>query len=913
MPGAFDGGGAFLADSNTIRIHVNHETTNAKISEVDVNKEALKSAIYNMMDGGTTGGVPFVQNARRAYSSIVPPVGSSHRFCRFCSSQAYEPNTFGPNRGFVDYVYITGEECFTTTGRLVALDSSTRTLYILSGITGSAPGGGTGGMPLDSWENAALIDTGETAHVALLLSPDGGTKRMKLYIGIKGKDANGNASNSFLARNGLAYGYWYHLKASLPESVGGTVVDGSFGVSTTGALEAVKLEDIDTSPSDPTRVVLGVQRSGVFVFQFTLDFSLGNFDAESSSFTLTKVAGSISSNLNSPDNVDWTHPTTLGSTTYPEGIVFVNEDNASGEIWSMRPDGSDKIRIGSTTVGSEGTGLFDLSELVDFAPGSILVTSSQGSPSSMTVLINPDAVALEPQTHPHQVPLRTTFDAEDTQIWQVNPNTNYGSLRRITVDLEDGGGFAMGLIKFPGLSIPAGSSLVSASLAIHCRNDSPGTVSAYRMLLAWNVDHVTWNTFDNGVAIDGVQASSTPSFRFVEPPGSGWVTANVTSDVSLWLSGAPNQGWVLRNNLNDGWDFDSAETASGPVLTVFYTPPPLGSSLTFHAVDSQIWQVRPNLNFGSLEDITVDKNDGGGEAMALLQFPGLDDEIPVGAFLVSATLEIHCNNYSPGTVSAYRMFVAWIDSNVKWNTFGGNGIANDGIEASAVASFSFVEPPGSGVVTADVTSDVRLWLSGTPNHGWVLINNVNDGWDFDSAETGNGPRLLVEWEDPSWEVIDGPEDFETDWGIWKTNHGPDVHRVYSRFSPSGWYSMRLRDSTASSRMTTDPLAVGLYSHIQISFDFFPWSMEDGEDFFLESSMDGTNWVSQAHYISGTGGGLEGDGVFYFRNRIVHSENVVVFAIHGPTLFLQFRCDASANNDRVYIDNVEIQGKRITSP
>ena len=418
MPNLFDGGGAFLVDSNTIRIQVNHETTDAKISEVDVDKSSLKAAIQTMITNGSTGGVSFVKNARLAYESTNLASGSSRIFCRFCSSQAYAPHTFGTNRGFVDQLYITGEEC--ARGRLMVLNSSDRTLYQLSGLVGSSSttsNAGIGGMPYDPWENAALVDTGETSHVALLLSPDGGSQIMKLYIGHKGRESDGSNSNSFLARNGLANGSWYYLKGTFPNTVG-PAVTGSFDTSSNGALKAVKIEDVDTSPSDPTRVVLGVQKSGVFTFRFTLDFRSGYFQSETSSFQLTKIAASLqASHLNSPDNVDWTDATTLSSgASYPEGIIFVNEDNSSGEIWSMKPDGSEKTRVGSTTEGSEGTGLFDLSELVDYAPGSIMITSSQGSPSSMTLLINPDARALSTD----KVSLPTfsidTFHAVDTQI-----------------------------------------------------------------------------------------------------------------------------------------------------------------------------------------------------------------------------------------------------------------------------------------------------------------------------------------------------------------------------------------------------------------------------------------------------------------------------------------------------------------
>ena len=54
--------------------------------------------------------------------------------------------------------------------------------------------------------NAALVDTGETAHVAILLSPDGGTRNLTMYVGQKGINASGAEASDFLSRNGLAFG-----------------------------------------------------------------------------------------------------------------------------------------------------------------------------------------------------------------------------------------------------------------------------------------------------------------------------------------------------------------------------------------------------------------------------------------------------------------------------------------------------------------------------------------------------------------------------------------------------------------------------------------------------------------------------------------------------------------------------------
>lgn len=401
MPGIFDGAGAWLVDPATLRVIINHETSDAAISEVDLDLVELQAAISNMIVSGNTGGGRFVDSARQAYDRWSANGGTSWvatansfntSFRRFCSGQSYAPNTFGADRGFVDEIYITGEE--TSGGRLFAIDSTKRDLYQLSGTVGDALGG-IGGMPFDAWENAALLDTSENNHIALLLSPDGGTRTLRLYIGEKNKDASGAVSSSFLARNGLAYGSWYYLKANFPAL--NNTNNGSFDIAVLGALSSDKLEDVDTSPSNPSRAILADQTSGVFTFDFDLIFS-NEFDAASSSFSITTVSntsGGINS-LNAPDNIDWTDATTLAGTAYTDGLIFVNEDNSSGEIWQMLPDGSDRILVANTTVNSESTGIFDVSTMLGYQPGSILITNNQGFPSSTSVLINPNASLAPP-------------------------------------------------------------------------------------------------------------------------------------------------------------------------------------------------------------------------------------------------------------------------------------------------------------------------------------------------------------------------------------------------------------------------------------------------------------------------------------------------------------------------------------
>ena len=277
MPDDFDGIGAFIVDKDAdrpiLRVHVNHEKTgDSSISEVNLYKNELKRAIRNKIETNRVDGVRFVRDARLAYDSWSTDGGQTKRtnvdpnhtgFCRFCSGQSYKPNTFGNNRGFVDQIYITGEEC--RNGALFALDAKRRDLYKLSGFTGDASSQ-RGGMPKGPWENAALVDTGETNHIALVLSPDGqgDNERLQLYIGQKGKNKDGNNANDFLSRNGLAYGEYFFFQANFPNE-GQTNRNGRLVKSPNNVLRDGKLEDVDTNPRNPKEIVVAETNTGLFV------------------------------------------------------------------------------------------------------------------------------------------------------------------------------------------------------------------------------------------------------------------------------------------------------------------------------------------------------------------------------------------------------------------------------------------------------------------------------------------------------------------------------------------------------------------------------------------------------------------------------------------------------------------------
>ena len=76
-------------------------------------------------------------------------------------------------------------------------------------------------------------------------------------------------------------------------------------------------------------------------------------------------------------------------------------------------------------------------------------------------------------------------------------------------------------------------------------------------------------------------------------------------------------------------------------------------------------------------------------------------------------------------------------------------------------------------------------------------------------------------------------------------------------------------------------------------------MENGEDFFVRF-FDGSSWSTVASYASGTD----------FNNNTFYSATVTVSAADynfASNSKFRFQCDASANADRVYIDQVSVNG------
>lgn len=141
--------------------------------------------------------------------------------------------------------------------------------------------------------------------------------------------------------------------------------------------------------------------------------------------------------------------------------------------------------------------------------------------------------------------------------------------------------------------------------------------------------------------------------------------------------------------------------------------------------------------------------------------------------------------------------------------------------------------------------------------------------------------------------------FETGWGNWNDG-GSDCYRYSGSRSSEGSYSIRLRDNSGTgSAMTSDAFDASSYDQLNVTFKFYAYGMESGEDFWVRY-YNGSSWTTVAAYASGTN----------FNNNTTYSVNITLdkndhnFVNNAQ---LRIQCDASANADHIYVDEVIVTG------
>jgi hypothetical protein len=157
----------------------------------------------------------------------------------------------------------------------------------------------------------------------------------------------------------------------------------------------------------------------------------------------------------------------------------------------------------------------------------------------------------------------------------------------------------------------------------------------------------------------------------------------------------------------------------------------------------------------------------------------------------------------------------------------------------------------------------------------------------------------------TWETITY-DNFEVNFGSY-TDGGSDADRASGKeavYAHQGIWSLRLRDNSGSSSSAYHTIGydVTRYSALRISFWFYLRGMENNEDFFVEySSNNGNSWTIVKAYARGQG---FNNGQFYQTSIDLTGPS---YNLQTTTAKLRFRCDASADDDLVYIDEILFQG------
>lgn len=166
----------------------------------------------------------------------------------------------------------------------------------------------------------------------------------------------------------------------------------------------------------------------------------------------------------------------------------------------------------------------------------------------------------------------------DTMITSSAPDDSFGGSDSLKVESSASAGTSQTLIKFNDIfgpantQIPSNANIISAKLIATSTTagTSFGTVSLHRMLIPWSVAS-TFNGLGGGVQADDIEAVAAAEFTAVPSWPRTAVVFDATESLRQFLSGAPNQGWLLRSSSADTWLAYSSESAVfPPILEVTY-------------------------------------------------------------------------------------------------------------------------------------------------------------------------------------------------------------------------------------------------------------------------------------------------------------------------------------------------------
>lgn len=167
----------------------------------------------------------------------------------------------------------------------------------------------------------------------------------------------------------------------------------------------------------------------------------------------------------------------------------------------------------------------------------------------------------------------------DAEIWDQNPNNNYGNSAETWVSSASND-TTRSLLRFNMGKIPAGVRILGATLSLHRQSGSGATlpVSAHRIRNSWSENSVTWNRRKTGTNWDtaGGDFDSTSVATTPVGPVNQRYEWNITPLVQGWVdSSYPNNGVALVAAMagmtgERFYTSDHADSSLWPSLSITY-------------------------------------------------------------------------------------------------------------------------------------------------------------------------------------------------------------------------------------------------------------------------------------------------------------------------------------------------------
>jgi len=401
------------------------------------------------------------------------------------------------------------------------------------------------------------------------------------------------------------------------------------------------------------------------------------------------------------------------------------------------------------------------------------------SSSPITMTLQPDATA-----------------GKDTYLRSGNrANRNYGGSNMIHVERNR----RNGLVEFDLSTIPAGATLVSATLELFLENDGNNAVQidVHRVTQAWvegtktgngNADGATWNDYDgsNPWASSGGDFDPAVVASTIVPTGNNtWHQWDITALVSDWLNNTvPNNGILLEQvGPRDRVQFASSENGNAtlnPKLTITYIgecgsgggPPPGSTTVLYQPTADTYIDRRRNRNHGGNSDLrTGDTFSSNDRYRTLVRFDDVTtgpSTIPPLSVINSVVLRFYVSNTTNSGGADIDIDVNPVTSDwVEGTGTGGGGPQNgatwddyDGTNPWTSAGGDY-DPGSNDVLTVpngdsdiwievDITPLVQEWVDGIrPNYG-VILREIPERVDMNSRENATDqPELVITYTPPS--------------------------------------------------------------------------------------------------------------------------------------------------------------------